>query len=112
MEQSVARLLEGNQVSLPGIFEVKELYDSMFLYILVLIKYECYNDWYIVPGGWGNWKSVSVDHCKSEVDGKVKQIRYCENPTPKFGGDLCPEPDFNERYIPCNETNYEGNNKI
>ena len=61
-----------------------------------------------VHGGWGPWQSVSVDHCSNEPDGKVKQIRYCDYPTPKFGGDLCPEPDNNERYISCNATNYQG----
>ena len=60
MEQSVARLLEGNQVSLPGIFEVKELNDSMldhiwFLYILVLINYESYND--CDPLNCSNWSN-------------------------------------------------------
>ena len=50
-----------------------------------------------------------MDHCSNEPDGKVKQIRYCDYPTPKFGGDLCPEPDNNERYISCNATNYQSN---
>ena len=49
-----------------------------------------------------------MNHCINEPDGKVKQIRYCDNPLPRFGGDLCPEPDHNERYISCNDTNYQG----
>ena len=62
----------------------------------------------LVAGGWGNWRSVSVDHCINEPDAEVKQIRYCDNPLPKYGGDLCPDPDYNERQILCNETNYQG----
>ena len=52
--------------------------------------------------------AVSVDHCRTDPNGKVKQIRFCDNPRQNFGGNLCPEPDSNERYIPCNATNYEG----
>ena len=79
--------------------------------ILIVIKKDKAKDNCIqitVHGGWGNWKSVSVDHCINEPDGKVKQIRYCDNPLPKYGGDLCPEPDLNERFISCNATNYQG----
>ena len=73
-----------------------------------MYEYLFSNNLITVHGGWGNWKSVSVDHCTNEPQGMVKQIRYCENPTPKFGGDQCPEPEKNERFIPCNATNYEG----
>ena len=61
-----------------------------------------------VDGQWGDWMAVTVDHCRTDPNGTVKQIRYCDNPTPNFGGNLCPEPDTNERFIPCNVTNYEG----
>ena len=62
-----------------------------------------------VNGGWGNWMTVSVDHCVNDPDGEVKQIRYCNNPEKEFGGDPCPDPEYNERYISCKETDYEGN---
>ena len=61
-----------------------------------------------VHGGWGNWKIVSVNHCITEPNGKVKLIRFCNNPTPQFGGSLCSDPEYNERYINCNETDYKG----
>ena len=63
----------------------------------------------LVNGGWGNWRIVSVDHCKENPNGEVKLIRLCDNPVPRHGGNLCPDPDYNERHISCNDTNYEGN---
>ena len=100
MEQIAAKLPDESQVC-----------SQPYPDILIVIKKDKAKDNCIqitVHGGWGNWKSVSVDHCINEPDGKVKQIRYCDNPLPKYGGDLCPEPDLNERYISCNATNYQG----
>ena len=62
----------------------------------------------LVQGGWGKWKIVSVNHCITDPNGKVKLIRFCNHPTPQFGGSLCPDPEYNERFVNCNETNYNG----
>ena len=59
-------------------------------------------------GGWGVWQTVSVVPCDIDPKDKVKQIRLCDSPPPQYGGDLCPDPEQNERLISCNETNFGG----
>ena len=61
-----------------------------------------------VNGGWGSWRTLSLVHCQHEPERKVEQVRVCNNPVPRFGGDWCPNPDDNERKITCNEANYTG----
>ena len=54
------------------------------------------------------WRTLSVIHCQFDPNGEVKQIRFCDSPVPKYGGSLCPDPHYNERYIPCNNTTTRG----
>ena len=62
----------------------------------------------LVNGGWGRWRIVSVDHCEYAPNEQVKLIRLCDSPAPEFGGNLCPDTDYNEKYVSCADTNYEG----
>ena len=63
---------------------------------------------FLVDGGWGNWITLSVETCEIDPDSDVKQIRLCDNPPARYGGDSCPNPTNNEQFIPCNQTNYRG----
>ena len=47
-----------------------------------------------------------MDHCQNEPNRKVMQVRDCNNPVPRFGGALCPNPLDHEREITCHEANY------
>ena len=80
--------------------------------LLLLYKYDSWNSSkcfvivIIVDGGWGSWRTLSVDHCQNEPNRKVMQVRDCNNPVPRFGGALCPNPLDHEREITCHEANY------
>ena len=63
----------------------------------------------LVPGGWSDWKIVNADHCLlSGSTGKVKRLRFCDNPSPKNGGDLCANPEMNKDEISCSEIKNSG----
>ena len=58
----------------------------------------------IESGGWSDWKILSAEQCHLENSGgKVKRVRFCDSPMPKFGGDLCENPEKNEDEISCDE---------
>ncbi|XP_033122270.1 thrombospondin-2-like isoform X2 [Anneissia japonica] len=44
-----------------------------------------------IHGGWGNWGAWS-DCLVSCGEGVYSQFRYCDNPEPMYGGDVCPGP--------------------
>ena len=64
---------------------------------------------FLVSGGWSDWKIVSADQCQvTDFTGKIKRVRFCDRPTPRFGGDLCEEPDRNEDEISCSQVKDAG----
>ena len=74
------------------------LFDRVFF----SAKNHYYRSFYFtVNGMWSSWKIVSADHCMDDVNEPVKIIRFCDNPTPEFGGNDCLEPDYNQDEIAC-----------
>ena len=63
----------------------------------------------IESGGWSDWKILSAEQCLLENSGrKVKRVRFCDSPMPRYGGDLCEDPEKNEDEISCDEIKNAG----
>ena len=105
MEQNAVKLLAENQVRWYNWYLWYRTLVILALHLTFFII-----NWYLslVHGGWGRWRIVSVDHCEYQPNAPVKLIRLCDSPSPQYGGNLCPNAEYNERYISCSETNYEG----
>lgn len=62
---------------------------------------------------WSDWKIVSADQCQlNDFSGKVKRVRFCDNPTPQFGGELCEDPEKNEDEIECSDVKNSSKNFV
>lgn len=61
---------------------------------------------FLVNGGWSRWHTQSK--CSVSCGGGVKvQVRYCDNPPPRSGGQQC--SGVSTQSVPCNTRLCPGN---
>lgn len=59
-------------------------------------NYSCTTVWlkyspclFVVDGGWTEWSQWSICRADCEDKGWQSRTRFCENPKPSIGGDVC-----------------------
>ncbi|KAK7505107.1 hypothetical protein BaRGS_00003677, partial [Batillaria attramentaria] len=70
--------------------------------------YSAYTCGYTCPrrnGGWSSWRASSYGSCSRTCGGGtryVTDVRYCNNPTPLYGGSSCYGSSTRRRILSCN----------